>query len=531
MLVFSMLNLTVITEKREAHAAIPVVAYYGGTALAALLAAYGINMQGVDFEALYREFDSFMDGCADTLKSTASAANEWAMEKYGEDTEFYTTDWSSPEAQSYIEQGRAQIEAWGEAGEIDLDMLKNDVLGGFMPLALSSFIASLLVGTPGGDTYQGSLGIGNADVPIHLVSGSLSGSNVYYNGSSHYEILPLVQIQYNGMLFAIGSSRWTSSNVPTLSYLTENPLALNWAKNYMKVSPFGAYDHVMYWDSTYSAWVPASSTLVSAEIRDIANTVSNLARGYWNPEITSCPDIYNNLYFLGSVSWTFGTALAWDAATQGWKIRENLTDNPDVNLGRDWYDDAQTHKDILNPAQGGVLVGADAVFNGDYLLNRGKVGIPTDWTDVNSWADALSKLRTGVAEGAADGTISGSDAITVGDAATGSIVDSTVSDAVGNEGTWSTQKPKPSSWDKLKNPELYLFFPFCLPWDMYEIISLLSSSAQAPVFEFPIKTNLVNENIKVDLSPYEPVAVVFRAMILLLCAFGLIWVTKKMIRN
>lgn len=91
----------------------------------------------------------------------------------------------------------------------------------------------------------------------------------------------------------------------------------------------------------------------------------------------------------------------------------------------------------------------------------------------------------------------------------------------------------PFDWNQFLQPDLYLVFPFCLPWDIYQVVSLLSSSAEAPVFDLPLKVPVEGGEYKVhiDLSVFDPVAEVIRAMELLAVAAGLIFLTKKMIEN
>lgn len=91
----------------------------------------------------------------------------------------------------------------------------------------------------------------------------------------------------------------------------------------------------------------------------------------------------------------------------------------------------------------------------------------------------------------------------------------------------------PFDWNQFLQPDLYLVFPFCLPWDIYELVSLLSSSAEAPVFDLPFKVPVEGGDytVHIDLSVFDPVAEVARAMELLAVAAGLIFLTKKMIEN
>lgn len=90
-------------------------------------------------------------------------------------------------------------------------------------------------------------------------------------------------------------------------------------------------------------------------------------------------------------------------------------------------------------------------------------------------------------------------------------------------------KPKDDfDWSKFKDVDAYMIFPICLPWDLYDMVALLSSSAKAPAFEFPLATPVGDYSLSVDLSDYDSVASVLRTVELLLFCVGLVFVTKKM---
>lgn len=222
----------------------------------------------------------------------------------------------------------------------------------------------------------------------------------------------------------------------------------------------------------------------------------------------------------------------YDPAAGGWNTSiGTVTDNPDVNLGHDYWDDAKDRVDVLNPAAGAAVIGADAVIDGDYIANRGSLGVITDWADINSWADALARAHAGVAEGALDGTISGTATGTAVNVGTGELVTDAVGDLVKPNAGTSLSPSKDFDWGKFLDPSLYLVFPFCLPWDLVELVKTLIADPQAPVIDWPMPTLTGQQNLHVDLSPWSPVAAVLRAGELVVAAVGLIWITKTMIRN
>lgn len=73
-------------------------------------------------------------------------------------------------------------------------------------------------------------------------------------------------------------------------------------------------------------------------------------------------------------------------------------------------------------------------------------------------------------------------------------------------------------------------FPFCIPFDIYAFMTLLVAEPVAPEFDFPIKSvNNQTEEIHIDLSPFEPVAVVVRYIFDFLFIIGLALMTRGLI--
>lgn len=77
--------------------------------------------------------------------------------------------------------------------------------------------------------------------------------------------------------------------------------------------------------------------------------------------------------------------------------------------------------------------------------------------------------------------------------------------------------------------DLTEFFPFCIPYDIKEFLSLLSAAPEAPVFEWDIvvKSWDWGFHITVDLSPWNDVAALFRKLELLAFIVGLGFVTRE----
>ena len=75
------------------------------------------------------------------------------------------------------------------------------------------------------------------------------------------------------------------------------------------------------------------------------------------------------------------------------------------------------------------------------------------------------------------------------------------------------------------------FFPFCIPFDLYDFFSLLAAEPEAPVFHWEIQDLAGNVYpIDIDLSSWDTFAMVFRKMQLLVFVIGLAMASRKFIK-
>lgn len=84
--------------------------------------------------------------------------------------------------------------------------------------------------------------------------------------------------------------------------------------------------------------------------------------------------------------------------------------------------------------------------------------------------------------------------------------------------------------------DLTKLFPFCIPFDVIDLISVLSAKPETPRFEVPIKYPTINGTatyiMVVDLSDFDEVAALLRKMECLLFIIGLAFITRaNMIRG
>lgn len=89
-------------------------------------------------------------------------------------------------------------------------------------------------------------------------------------------------------------------------------------------------------------------------------------------------------------------------------------------------------------------------------------------------------------------------------------------------------------WDKVTFWGLEKKFPFCLPFDLYDFLSILDAEPRAPAFTVVIPLSsfgfgLKDVSFEVDLSHFDEVMQILRTMELLGSVVGLIFITKKIL--
>lgn len=94
----------------------------------------------------------------------------------------------------------------------------------------------------------------------------------------------------------------------------------------------------------------------------------------------------------------------------------------------------------------------------------------------------------------------------------------------GSDSGSNTTPPSSSDYSM----DLTAFFPFCLPFDIYEFFSLLAADPVAPVFEWVIPVPQADAQfpIRIDLSAWDTVAALFRTFELLAFIVGLAIMTR-----
>jgi len=83
-----------------------------------------------------------------------------------------------------------------------------------------------------------------------------------------------------------------------------------------------------------------------------------------------------------------------------------------------------------------------------------------------------------------------------------------------------------------KKFDLRELFPFCIPFDIYNLLQKFDGSPQAPRVQLPIVIPSIGFSYTLDLdfSPWDPVAATMRTIELIVYALGLAWATSKVIK-
>lgn len=111
--------------------------------------------------------------------------------------------------------------------------------------------------------------------------------------------------------------------------------------------------------------------------------------------------------------------------------------------------------------------------------------------------------------------------------------DTSTEDKPGDKDDDKKPSSKPGGLPTLTLPEI-LFktkFPFCLPWDLYNVFVLLNAEAVAPKFDIPFKFDRlgIDYTFSIDLSEYEQLALISRVSLSVMFIIALILLSRKVI--
>lgn len=190
-----------------------------------------------------------------------------------------------------------------------------------------------------------------------------------------------------------------------------------------------------------------------------------------------------------------------------------------------------------DPDKLGGLTGADTnVVAPPDVINWPDFGGNGGYIDVN---DYISGLRGAIEsqDGTADVNITDSQGIEstqtmeIDQATDIPVEQETTSELVNQGEVISTATPSTELSEY--TIDLRNYFPFCIPWDLYDMVTILVAEPVAPRVQYPFVIEPLNVNYTIDLdfSKFDSVAAVLRTMELLAAGIGLALMTKRLIQG
>ena len=174
-----------------------------------------------------------------------------------------------------------------------------------------------------------------------------------------------------------------------------------------------------------------------------------------------------------------------------------------------------------------VVIGQDAKYDdAGNITDYGNVTVPDvfapNYTAPGSYGDALDQMNAP----ATTKNPAHADSPSFGQS------DTTVKDWVDEN---QTPKPDPSdqtAQDGFKVEDLEKVFPFCIPWDLYYLLSMFAAEPVAPHIAWPFDFgDLGKFDLDIDLSEFESVAAVVRTCETVLFCVGLAFATRELVRG
>lgn len=148
-------------------------------------------------------------------------------------------------------------------------------------------------------------------------------------------------------------------------------------------------------------------------------------------------------------------------------------------------------------------------------------------TEVLEGIDDAIGTQTGVISGAIEQAVS--DVETAIGEQTAALDETLSSTAEGVETIAEALEDESINWQKFN---LRGLFPFCIPFDIYNMLEALDASPAAPHVQLPFVIESIGFNYTIDLdfSVFDQVAAVMRQMELIVYGIALAWATSKVIK-
>lgn len=273
---------------------------------------------------------------------------------------------------------------------------------------------------------------------------------------------------------------------------------------------------------------------------------------------------------LNNISCSFSSNIpifsSWVDADNYLKTGEGIQNA--LNYGRSWSDSITDNVDlppfyktwqqelwerIANAPDIGIGSYGAGVGVNDWATDLPFIGLDDLWDYINSLQDVYEKIIDDIINGTYDPTKDIPD--TYDDAWDDAITD-TWDDVIDKSIPVPGTKPAEGEDTKPDTPggdsgggtggsgsgssssgpwiaDLSKFFPFCIPFDLIHLLSVLDADPVAPRWEIPFKFPVygVDETIVIDLSIFDDVAKIVRLLETILFIFSLILATRSLIKG
>lgn len=163
--------------------------------------------------------------------------------------------------------------------------------------------------------------------------------------------------------------------------------------------------------------------------------------------------------------------------------------------------------------------------------------LPLPWDNAGDSAQAIDDLIEGLMEKVAEGVISLSDYMEKVQDILGLLaIDTSTDDVLPVADEDNPIKLPDVVADNVSNTEFSLeglqkVFPFCIPWDIKDFITLLVAQPVAPTIHYPIQNGFTHqtEYIDIDFDDWEPIVVLFRYIFDFLLIIGLLLLARSLV--
>lgn len=363
--------------------------------------------------------------------------------------------------------------------------------------------------------------------------------SVTVNGLTFYSYFPSSPVDYGGTIYYYDPLKpaYISTNANThkqssFYILVQGDLQYPcYIARYGSTSSSGPYRFVIYsYGDLSNGSVLAGTIVEGASISVVSNSnaylspPSSTGHDYGTFSMAGTSSWYSSPGFFGSGSLTLSGA---GSVNKSDIYEDVINDTPVYDTNLDVFHGVNEIPDTNVGAylDTGVLLKDLDAGTAAELANGGTI-------DIQDWVDAIVDL---IATGEADISIDIADGQTI-DVPLESVVDTDIPVEIDTptEGVTEQEVANSTSVDGLDGYTLDLldFFPFCIPFDIYDMLSMFSAQRQAPIVHWRFYVpGICDETIDLDFSIFDPAAQVLRSVELVAAAIGLAFVTKKLIQG